>query len=504
MRFRPELARVRLNRRIKEFILIVCLTALGFLVMGYHPGAEDDGVYLAAVKAKLQPALYPHDAAFVNLQTQATLFVPAMAEFVRFTHIPVAWAELTGQFLSLFAILWAVLEIARHLFPDPQAQWAGVALVSAMFTLPVSGTAIYIADQYLHPRNIATALILLAVAKVLARRVARAVLFILAAVAIHPIMAAFGISFCVFVIVVQRKCAHDAMVRRVSPDGAMAAAPLGWVLQRPSSEWRQALVTRDYYFLSRWTWYEWLGIVAPLSLFYLARRYAMRRGDPALSGFCLSVFLYGLFQQAVAMIVLVTPGLVRLTPLQPMRYLQLVYIFMVLIAGCCMGRYCLRASAWRWCAFLLIAGTGMTIPQRVLFASTAHIEWPGCGQKNEWLQAFEWIRANTPVDAYFALDPRYLAARGNDDHSFRALAERSQLADAIKDPAVVTQVPELGPKWMGEEMALAGWDGFGIHDFERLQRQFGVQWVLVRYPSTRGLDCEWHGVALAVCRIPPG
>jgi hypothetical protein len=284
----------------------------------------------------------------------------------------------------------------------------------------------------------------------------------------------------------------------------MAAAPLGWVVQPPSAEWRQALATRDYFFLYRWTWYEWLGILAPLSLFILLMRFTRRRGDRLLSRFCLSVFLYGAFQQAVATIMLGVPSLVRLTPLQPMRYLQLVYIFMVLIAGCLLGRYCLKASAWRWCAFLLIAGVGMVTPQRALFAGTAHIELPGRTSRNEWLQAFAWIRANTPVDAYFAVDPRYLAAPGNDAHSFRALAERSQLADAIKDPAVVTQVPQLGLEWLREETELARWDHFDIADFERLQRQFGVQWTLVKYPATPGLDCRWHGTMLAVCRIPPG
>ena len=86
----------------------------------------------------------------------------------------------------------------------------------------------------------------------------------------------------------------------------------------------------------------------------------------------------------------------------------------------------------------------MLAAQRAEFSGSQHIEWPGRAPSNPWLQAFAWIRTNTPTDAYFALDPRYLEAPGEDYHSFRALAERSQMADAIKDTAVVTQVPELG------------------------------------------------------------
>ena len=48
---------------------------------------------------------------------------------------------------------------------------------------------------------------------------------------------------------------------------------------------------------------------------------------------------------------------------------------------------------------------GMYFAQRQVFPASAHIEWPGAQPRNPWAQAFEWIRANTPVDALFALDP---------------------------------------------------------------------------------------------------
>ena len=94
------------------------------------------------------------------------------------------------------------------------------------------------------------------------------------------------------------------------------------------------------------------------------------------------------------------------------------------------------------------------------------------------------------------------AAHGEDYHSFRALAERSQLADNIKDTAVVTQVPQLGPEWDRELKAQQGWSQFKLADFDRLHRDFGVGWVIVAYPQPAGLDCGWDDDRLAVCRIP--
>ena len=104
--------------------------------------------------------------------------------------------------------------------------------------------------------------------------------------------------------------------------------------------------------------------------------------------------------------------------------------------------------------------------------------------------------------AYFALDPYYLRAPGDDYYGFRALAERSQLADEIKDGAVVTQVPELGPVWARQVAAEQGWEHFQLADFERLKAEFGVDWVLVSYPQPAGLTCPWHNSALTVCRVP--
>ena len=145
------------------------------------------------------------------------------------------------------------------------------------------------------------------------------------------------------------------------------------------------------------------------------------------------------------------------------------------------------------------------MPSRTLRCRAARParELPGRATHNPWLQAFAWIRQNTPANAYFALDPGYLALPGEDYHCFRPLAERSQIADAIKDAAVVTQVPELASRWTGQVDAQAGWDHFQISDFERLKARFGVDWVLVSYPPPNGLDCRWHNPQLSVCRIPP-
>jgi hypothetical protein len=485
---------------IAEFLAILAFTVLSFGVMGYHPGLEDDGVYLTAVKADLNPALYPHDADFFRLQMQATVFDGWMAHFVRWTGIPVAWAELLWQFTALFVILWATRRIAAQLFVETTAQWAAVAMVAAMFTLPVAGTALNIADQHLHPRNLATALILVAVSRILERKRWQAIPLLALAFMLHPIMAAMGISFCIFEALALSRPAGFPLR---SLQGSLAvAAPLGWIFEPVSPAWRQALDTKTYFFLNRWAWYEWLGALAPLFLFWFLWRVARRRGESLLARFALAVFAYGVFQQLVAMVIFAPNSLERLAPLQPMRYLQLVYLFMALTAGGLLGRFVLKKHAWRWAAYLLLFNGGMFLVQWELIDNGAHLEFPSTVSPNPWLQAFAWISRNTPIDAYFALDPQYLAAPGEGFHGFRALAERSQLADGYKDAAVVTQVPTLAPAWQRQLLAQSGWPSFQLAGFERLKAEFGVDWVLVSYPAPPGLDCRWHNGTLAVCRIP--
>jgi len=495
---------------LRRCLILLFFTALGFFAMGYHPGIEDDGVYLTAVKANLNPSLYSHNSVFFRAELQSSSFDGWMAGFVRITHISLAWAALLWQLAAIVIILYAAWSIIRQFFPDESAQWGGVALLAAMFTLPVSGTAIYILDQHLHPRALATALILLAVSRLVSgKRWQGTVALLLLAVLLHPIMGALGAAFCVIVgslliqpspIVLPELPEVPEMAKTIP---AVAAFPMAWLFNRPHGVWLASLQSRHWFCLYRWTWYEWLGVLAPLAIFWLIARLERSRGNLALARFAAGIALYGGFFLAVSMVVLAPDTPTGLGTLEPMRFLHLIYVFLCLFGGAYLGRYVLQKQLWRWALFLILANGGMFLAQRQLFAATPHLELPGITSSNPWLQAFAWIRQNTPQDAYFALDPHYMSAPGEDYHSFRALAERSSLSDAIKDASVVTKVPDLGPVWQSQQQAQQGWNRFTLANFENLRDTFGVDWVLVAYPATAGLACPWHNRSLAVCQISP-
>lgn len=498
----------RLGRFSIRFLGIAACALLGFLVMGYHPGAEDDELYLTAVKSNLHPTLYSHDATFFKLQLQTTVFDTWMAGFVHMTGIPVSCAELLWQFLSIFALLWSCWLVASQLFKEASARWSSIALLATLLTLPVSGTALYIVDQYLHPRCMATALILWAVSRILAGRAWQAVPMACVAFLLHPLMGALGISYCAFLAAYCIPSAHSWVIdwgRRLVARPSMPllfVLPASWMFSAPTPLWMQAVGSRHWYRLYDWEWYEWLGAIAPLIIFGVVHYFARQRCRSKLSRLSIALVCYGSFQLAVAMFLLWPGRQNMLGALEPMRFLHLIYIFLVLTAGGYLGKYVLRTHVWRWAAVLLVFSGGMLYAQRQLFASSSHIELPGAQPSSTWLEAFNWIRNNTPADAYFVLNPHYMEADGEDYHGFRALAERSHLADDVKDTSMITKTPSLGPLWNSQVEAQQGWQKFMLTDFERLKRDFGVDWALIDFPAPAGLDCRWHKQQLTVCRIP--
>jgi hypothetical protein len=476
---------------IKNVVGLALLTVLGVLIAGYHPGAEDDEVYLAAIQHDLNPPLFPHDADFFAVQLQATIFDKVVAGSARMTHVPISVVILAWHFLAIFLVLWGCLRISRRCFEEPWAQWASVTLVAVLLTLPVAGSGLYLVDQNLHPRALATAAILAAIVATLDRKYVLAGVLLAGAATIHPIMASFGISFCVFL-----------GWRQPQPVlGTLALAPLGWIFEPTSSAWRAAAETRDYYFLARWQWYEWLGVVAPFAVLWWFRRMGQLEGRTTLAHVAQRIAWYGIFQLAVALMVMTPRSLERLWPLQPMRYLHLLYLLMAVLGGGVLGQKVLRAQWWRWLVLLVPLGAGMFYAQLETYPASAHMEWPGHASRNAWLEAFTWVRANTPMDSYFALGADYMRRPGEDYHGFRALAERSRLADATKDSAVATQVPRLAARWQEEVQAQRGWEHFGPRDFQRLQVRFGIDWVVLEQPGVPGLVCPYQNLALLVCRV---
>ncbi len=460
---------------------------------GYHPGAEDAEIYLPGVEKILQPELFPFNAQFFESHAHMTLFPNLIAASVEVSHLPLSVVTFFWQILSMFLLLLAAWELTGKCFSDRRARWAGVALLAALFTLPVAGTALYIMDQYINPRNLTAFAGIFAIVRILDKKYVQAGLFLLFAAAIHPLMPAFVIFYAIVLMGMRRLDFHYA--------GFAGLLPFAFLFQPTSAAYHQVAISHTYHYFLRWQWYEILGALAPLGILWWFSRIARARQMDNVDLLCRAFMLYESISIVAAVILSSSPRFETLARIQPMRSLYLLYIVMILLAGGFAGEYLLKNRAWRWVALFLPLCAGMFYAQRQLFPASAHIEWPGATPRNPWVQAFVWVRDNTPVDAVFALDPDHMEITGEDSNGFRAIARRSMLADAAKDGGAVTMFPPMAEEWARQVKAQSGWKNFQPQDFARLQSTYGVNWVILQQPGSGDMSCPYQNQAVMVCRL---
>jgi hypothetical protein len=497
-----------MKKAIRDYLFLVALTVAAIFIHGYHFGTEDQAIYLPAIRKILDPSLYSHDSELFLPQTRATFFGNLVAFAVRHTHLSCAAVLFILQVSSIFLILLGCLKLTRRLFHEPSAQWAGTCLVASLLTIPVAGTALYLVDEYMHPSALATFALLFALLVVFpgetpsepvertdlrARSLLWMFIWLAVAALVHIQMAFFGALLIAFLLI--------KMPRRAGSLMTAATFPLRSLWEPTSAAWKKAARTRTEHYLFLWHWYELLGVVAPLAILEAFARLAERQQIPRVAYLSRRLALFGLFGLATGVVLTIPARVERLTPYQPMRTFHILYLLFFLITGALIGKWILRKSVWRWLVLFIPLCCGMFYAQLQLYPGSPHIEWPGVQDPNPWVQAFVWIRHNTPKDAYFALNPRFLKLPGEDFHGFRAFAERSRMADLVKDPAVVTLFPNTGDLWLKQVTALEGWGQFTVKDFERLKRQFGVDWVVLEQPGVPGLDCPYQNSRVRVCRI---
>jgi len=468
------------------------VTLFSVLVHGYHPFVEDAEIYVPGIKKLLNPELYPYNQGFFSSHASMTLYPNLIAWSARLTHLPLEWSLLAWHFICIVLLIGGCWKLGYVCFHSRRAAWGGSLLVAGLLTIPVAGTALYIMDQYLNPRSFSTATAIWIVSSALERKYVQTAVWIVLTAFVHPLMSVFCLGFVLLLVAGERAQSSQTF----------AAFLLPVTLFPPvTSAYRQAIDTHSYFFILRWEWFEWLGLFGPLALFWWFARLAKRHKRVVLQRLCLTTIVFCGLCLLAALLITISPPLVRFAELQPMRGLHLAYILLFVVVGGLLADYALQAKLWRWFALFAPLCGGMYFAQRQLFPATHHLELPGRAAANPWLDAFHWIRDNTPVDAYFALNPQHMRLQGEEQHGFRAIAERSMLADAVKDSGAVTMFPALAQTWLTQVGAQKGWESFALHDFKRLHDQFGVTWFVLQRPGVAGLDCPHRNSALVVCRL---
>jgi hypothetical protein len=266
----------------------------------------------------------------------------------------------------------------------------------------------------------------------------------------------------------------------------------------PSLAYNRAALSRSYFFLSTWQWFEYLGLVMPLLLLGIAG--CRSRAPWPARAMAIAATILGGCALLASICFVHRSGSLLLARLQLLRAFHFVYIAGVLLAGGMLAtraQWHKRLRASLYVALLLT----MFAAQRFTYPSSSHVEWPGLTPINPWQQAFLWIGANAPQDAIFALDNDYIEWPGEDAQGFRATAERSAVADYFKDGGIASNFRHAAIPWWQGSQATAQLNS--ASDEERLARlrPLGVSWIVLPAQTNTGLPCPFTNASVRVCRL---
>jgi hypothetical protein len=291
-----------------------------------------------------------------------------------------------------------------------------------------------------------------------------------------------------------------ALVHRLSPPDAPSVAA--------------ASLSRYYWFLSQWQWYELCGLLGPIAILGLMQ---WRQRDHAKQQLCRACLMAG--GTAIALALLFAhahSASYFIARLQPLRVFLPIYAVMALLIGATTMQKVQQLRRWLiWLpvATVTISGAALFFAQRNTFPASHHIELPWRAPANPWSQAFVWVRSNTAEDALFALDADYITTPGEDAQTFRATAQRSALPDFSKDGGEASITPAFTDLWQQSlEAQFAVQNGTHLIARNSLSRQndaerdahlrpLGVTWMVLLSDALTDHRCPYNNGTVKVCEL---
>lgn len=478
------------------------LTAAALVIHGYHLGVEDAEIYIPTAKKLLHPGLYPFAPEFFLSHGHLSLFGPILAWTSRLTHLPIDWSIFAWYVISLFAMLTSCWLLVSACFSSPHARWSAMLVVTAVLAMPATNTGLLLMDPYLTARSFSTPLTVFALAGLLERKYARATIAMFLTAAFHPQMVAYLIFLAFVLWTIER---NQSRINERVPVMASAVGllPTGFYLTPASGPYREALYSRDYFFLYNWTWYHWVGMLAPLAILAWFWKSDLRGTRRPFSALSFAMLPFGLLSIAAGLFLISSPSLDMFARLQPLRTFHLVTLVLVLLLSGILGEYFAKDRAWVVPALAVPLAIGMFFVARATYPNSPQIELPSQTSSNAWVNTLLWVRNNTPQDAVFAVDSRYFMDPDSDVHGFRAVSERSALADYFKDGGVVSLFPSLAEEWKQMSNATYGLNHFRAEDFRHLKSEYSaVSWTVIHGPAPAGLSCPYQQSGYSVCQLP--
>ncbi len=464
-------------------IFAACLVP--FLVLatlnsaGYRYGASDQAFYLPAILERLDPALFPHDSALIGSQAKLTLVDETRAALARALPVDLPVLFAAGYAVSLALLVWGAIGVADHLF---RTRWAIVALLAAL-TLrhAITKTGTNTLEGYFHPRQLAFALGLIALAGFLRRGTGASALLLGIAALIHPTTAVWFIVWLGVAAFVAEPRYRPMLA--VAGGGALIAAvfavtlgPLQGRLAPMDGEWLATLDTKDYLFPLQWPAAAWLVNLGYIPIILLLWR---RRRDAGL----LAPRETGMVIGALALVVIFAIAVVLhhwhialAIQMQPARifwmldFLAIAYVVWLICEHVTVSHR--RAALGAAVVLLLTLTRGgyvamVRFPERPMFALGI--------RDDDWGRVMSWARTSTDRGSAWLADPFHAAVYGT---SVRVAGHRDVFVEQIKDSAIGMYDRPVAMRTRDRIAALGNFSTLTAEHARALARQYALDYLV--------------------------
>ena len=449
--------------------------ALAFVVLatansgGYRYGISDQAFYVPALARSLDPALFPRDSAILAPQMRLWLgdnIIGALGQVVSI-DLPTLFAAL--YLVSLAGLFAAVVGLARSL---GTSAW-GVAATLALFTLRhrIAKTGANTLEGYGHPRMLAFAAGLAALACVLRRRHAAAVGLVALAAVIHPTTALwFGAALGAAVLSEYRRARWVGLVGAGAAVALVARGPL------MDSAWLAVLADKDYLFPLAWPAYAWiLNLAYPLVLYLLYRR----RVAAGVAAPGESALVVGLLLLVAGFLVSVPLGALSVATVVQLQVNRVFWVLDAVVAAYVawwliddLGAR--RSARLRAALAALLIAVSAARGSYVLAVEARRPLFQWTLAPGEWRTTMTWLRA-LPADTYVLADPGHAWKYGT---SVRVAALKDTLVETGKDTAMAMYDRPAAMAIAQRLERLRDFDTMTAEGFRAIRTSFGVD-VLV-------------------------
>lgn len=452
---------------------------------GYRYGATDQAFYIPVILQQITPDLFPHDGDLIAAQDRFFLFDDWFAPILHVTGISLPTAFLVAYLFTLTLLYAALLAIGRAF---NQTWWAvGGFVILATVRHQIPDTAVNSVEGYFHPRMLAFAVGLSAVAVFLRGRTRLSLAVVCLTLLAHPTTGLW------FVILIGGAVAVSEWpgLRAALPWFAAATATSLWALAFPlrerlavmDTEWIGLLAIKNYLVVPGWPLEAWLSNLAIAVFVFAVYGYrralgaATRREGGVVAGCAalVGVFLISApFSHAL---------LALAVQLQFNRVFWLVDIIGVAYLGwlLCESPLWTRAPAQlrrvtpRRAVVIVLALLSLTRGGYRVFVERAgqpviQIQFAD----GDWTDLMHWA-AGRPVGTYFLADPGHAGRYGT---SVRAASGRDVYLEIMKDTGIAIYSSDIAHR-VGERIAdLGDFDSLDAAGARSLADRYAIDFLI--------------------------